>query len=491
VYTPPNVAAAMVQALGAGASDLWLEPCVGKGALLQALRNAGVKSRQITGIDLSREPEPSDKFARVSRGTEFLHWSMSTPNRYNKIIANPPYVAIDRLQARLRKTACNVRALGEIRVTAAGNTWYAFLCAAINLLRPGGSLCFLLPAAWEFANYAEPLRREIAKSFKSVRVYRSDTPLFQFAKVQEGAVMLLAREFSPSVVDSNASGAISSLRVKSAEDLVAQMTGRLPARGNQTEEASGWKLNSPNLQGPFNGVPIGDLFSINIGAVTGDANYFLMNEERRRALDLPMNSLRPVLSRAKHLACSRITESVWRSLKENGERVWLFDPSPSALDHAAVKRYIRWGRNGGCNLEGYKVLIRSPWYRVRTPARLDGFLSGMSKIGPWISFRYMDRLTATNTLYGITFEKTTSQNARAAFALGLLTSRAQDQFMRRRRTYADGLIKFELGDLREVRIPICSSSRGAIQSYSMAVSALLKGQPFAAAAIADHWFAQS
>ncbi len=240
---------------------------------------------------------------------------MSTPNRYDKIIANPPYVAIDRLQQRLRKTACNVRALNDIRVTAAGNTWYAFLCAAINLLRPGGSLCFLLPAAWEFANYAEPLRREIAKSFKFVRVYRSDTPIFQFAKVQEGTVMLLAREFSPNVSTANKSGLISTVRVKSVEDLVVEMARRSPLGKIQTERGGWMEVGSPNLQGKFDEAPISSLFSINIGAVTGDASYFLMNEERRKALDLPTSSLRPVLSRAKHLICPRTTVAVWRFLK--------------------------------------------------------------------------------------------------------------------------------------------------------------------------------
>jgi hypothetical protein len=349
----------------------------------------------------------------------------------------------------------------------------------------------LLPAAWEFANYAEPLRREIAKFFKMVRVYRSDTPIFQFAKVQEGAVMLLAREFSPSASTANTSGIMPTVRVKSAEELVVEMAHRSSLGKTKTDGGAGWKLSSSNLQRAFDEAPISSLFSINIGAVTGDANYFLMNEERRRALDLPQSALRPVLSRAKHLIHPRTTVAVWRSLKESGERVWLFDPSPSALDHIAVKRYLRWGRNGGCNLEGYKVLIRSPWYRVRIPIRLDGFLSGMSKVGPWISFRHMDRLTATNTLYGVTFSAGTSQNTRAAFALGLLTSRARDQLLRRRRTYADGLIKFELGDLREVRIPVRSSSRGALQSYSLAVDALQNGQQSTAIEIADRWFFRS
>src|ERR1019366_6050075 len=82
---------------------------------------------------------------------------------------------------------------------ASGNCWYAFLVGSIRLLKPSGSLCFVLPAAWDFANYAEPLRSEISSHFEEVNVFRSETPLFEASGIQDGSVVLVARNLkSPS-----------------------------------------------------------------------------------------------------------------------------------------------------------------------------------------------------------------------------------------------------------------------------------------------------
>ena len=74
-------------------------------------------------------------------------------------------------------------------------------------------------------------------------------------------------------------------------------------------------------------VPFADLYNVNIGCVTGDAGYFLLTEEDRTANKLPMDSVRPVLSKARHLAKARVTKADWKALLDMNERVWLFHPS--------------------------------------------------------------------------------------------------------------------------------------------------------------------
>ncbi len=193
VQTPLLLASGMIKALGHHESDKWLEPCVGEGALLSALSRSGVKKNRIVGLDVDGVSRPNDRFGKILRGTEFLRWSLSTKLRFDKIVANPPYVAIERLQPAIRKAAVEASLSDEIRITANGNAWYAFLCAAIRLLKRDGSLCFLLPAAWEFANYAAPLRSSISDYFSTVEVYRTATPIFRAEKVQEGSILLIAR----------------------------------------------------------------------------------------------------------------------------------------------------------------------------------------------------------------------------------------------------------------------------------------------------------
>jgi adenine-specific DNA-methyltransferase len=485
VYTPPDVADAMVTVLGIRPNDRWLEPCVGKGALLRALADAGVCRNQIRGIDIKQKEEESDELAVVSRGVEFLGWSLSTEERFDKIIANPPYIAIERLQNRLRDTSCRIRAFGEISVTAGGNCWFAFLCAAINLLRENGSLCFLLPAAFEYANYARSLRGKIADYFEHVAVYRSQKPLF--ADVQDGSVILLAHGYrSRTRRPAESQRRVSRETFRHAKELSSLRVGG-PAR----EVSTNGSVSMPSMTVALETKPARELFKFGIGAVTGDANFFLMNDEQRRALGLPTHAFRRVLTRASHLSAHVITSATWQSLREQGERVWLFHPGGNALNHPAVAKYLRWGKSSGCKLTNHKVAIRSPWFRVLLPEPFDGFMSGMSGKGPFIAMRQMEGLTATNTLYGVTFLERAGHEARCALALGLLTSHAHEQLARVQRNYADGLIKYELGDLRELRLPVPQVTKGAPSAYQRAIEALLAQRHSEARGIADAWFANS
>ena len=103
----------------------------------------------------------------------------------------------------------------------------------------------------------------------------------------------------------------------------------------------------------------------------------------------------------------------------------------------------------------------------------------------------MEGLTATNTLYGVTFLQRSCHEVRSAIALGLLTSFAHEQLLRVQRTYADGLIKYELGDLRKLRLVVPQEMRGASSAYRRAVGALLAKRYSDARGIADNWFSLS
>lgn len=488
VYTPLELARSMVKAIGARSKDLWLEPCVGEGALLKALAASGVPRARIVGVDLDTKPAPTDKLAITHRGTEFLGWANSTAIRFDKIIANPPYIAIDRLQKPLRSAACKTVLSDSIRVTAAGNTWYAFLCAAINLLKPSGDLCFLLPAAWDYANYAAPLRSNIGELFEAVSVYRSMTPLFHAEGIQDGAVVLVAKGRRPIEDPVSKVCRINRYEFQSASELVE-------ALGTELKSSPARRCNSvsqnavprcANIIKSSDTEPLIRRISIGLGGVTGDSKYFLLSDEKRQELGLPRQALRPVLSRAKHLISPVATERIWENLRKSGERVWLFDPRDHVLTHPNVKAYLKLGKAGGaCEVGNSKIVARSPWFRTPLPSRVDGFLSGMSKFGPWICLNRMNGLTATNTLYVVSMKGCATHDQRAALALGLLSTSVAEQLALVARHYADGLVKFEPGDLRKIQIRAPSNHRGAAVTYKQAVSELLAGNLDAARRIAD------
>ena len=104
VYTPPSLAEAMVSAIHCGRDVEWLDPCVGPGAFIEALRARKVRKDRIVALDLESAAGKLDGFARTVRGVDFFRWLPSTTARFDKIIANPPYVPIERLSRAPPKT---------------------------------------------------------------------------------------------------------------------------------------------------------------------------------------------------------------------------------------------------------------------------------------------------------------------------------------------------------------------------------------------------
>jgi len=474
VYTPPHLAEAMVHALDPTPLDLWLDPCMGPGAFIAPLREKGVCKDRIVGIDIEPLPGMQDAGATTIRGIDFLMWCASTEERFTKIIANPPYVAIRKLHPQLQKSLLSYGPETDRSFALSSNYWCAFLSASLRVLNQHGDLAFVLPAAWEYALYAADVRQTIYKNFHSVEVHRCLEPLF--ASVREGCVVLVAKGYG------QAPAKAVHTDHKTSHALIAALTEG--ARKTHT-------ITRPSTKPPEDTfVPFSDLYNINIGCVTGDAKYFLLTESERVKRRLPLEAVRPVLSKARHLSASRITKTEWKRLFERDERVWLFYPDAKTLHLRPVQEYIRHGKRV-CDLEGYKLKHRDPWYTVRDLRAGVGFLSGMTKLGPWISFRSMRGLAATNTLYVLTPRTVMRAEERCAWALSLLSTPSRRQFHELARRYPDGLAKLEPHDLYSLRLPPPIRTDDAISQYQRAIHFLVTDRVAQAVEIGDSFISES
>lgn len=454
--------------------EQFLEPCVGSGALVRALARKAVPPSRIRGLDLDPTARDSDRYATVIRGMDYLQWAAHTPERFNKIIANPPYLALSRLGEKLRKNARQIRnPLSGEPLPLRGNYWHSFLCASLQLLKRDGGLAFLLPAAWDYCDYAEVLREELPKQFEYFDIRRSYTPLFK--GVQEGSVVLVGLGFHREHKKFHR-GEYFQLKdlLRSLE--APRSTGEA---GKGHENARSRELNFRKL---------GDLIDIPIGAVCGDVRYFLLTENERRAHKLPVNACIPVLSRSGHVRSGLISRRVWERLRDRGERIWLFRPDKRHRSHEGVRRYLRLPTGtGGCDRTRFKVRSRRPWYQTGLPPQVDGFISGMSSVGPWIGLSCMPGLNATNTLYVVRFKNAATLAQRAAIGLSLVSSDARQALARVGRRYPDGLLKFEPGDLKAISVPVVTRLRGVARRYRQVIRHLVDGNVSKAEKLADQW----
>ena len=472
VFTPGPLAEAIVRRLHTEPNLTWLEPCVGSGVFIEKLNAQGVPKTRITCIDLDRKPQPLDKYAETIRGKDFLRWCRCTELRFDRIVANPPFLSIKQLPELLQSSALTTQGVNGEKVTLGANCWYAFLCASLHLLKPNGCLAFILPAAWDYATYAFPVRATIHSMFRKIEVHRSLSPMFD--NVHDGAVVLFADGFRQPPLESRRT------EHATAERLIAFLSGE-----ERTKRKSVRRTKSTGQVGKR----LAEIIDIRIGIVTGDAKFFVLSEEQRIAKGLPMNCLKPVLSRARHLIASELSEAKWRDLRKRGERIWLFYPAKGGKHKKAVSRYLRLSlAKGGCNRKAYKVRNRESWFLPQIVQNCDGFVSGMSTVGPWICFSDMRSLSATNTLYVVKFRESLTMNQKCAWALALLTTAVRQSLKAKCRRYADGLEKYEPSDLSELVVPQPPVMQNARFFYRLAIEALLQNDEKGASAIADQCF---
>ncbi len=467
VYTPAPLARAMARLLPDAPAATWLEPCVGLGVFLDALAEAGVAQKRVTAVELDCHNGLTPKCGTYLPGTDFLSWAIETDRRFDRVIGNPPYLPLYRMPATTRLAALRVPRPSRGTVPPKANAWYAFLCAALGLLRPGGGLCFVLPSAWEYADYATDLREAVQGRFARVEVYRSETSVFP--GVLDGCVILAADGFG------SPPNACVRRTFRTGEELIA-------ALGHRADPLPDFKMEPRPKTG--NLVRFGDVARVRIGGVTGAVDYFLMSETKRLELSLPRGSVRQVLTRSRHLTQSSIDSADWRVLRDAGERVWLFWPELEE-NSPPVERYLQSGKDRGIP-DLQKVRAREHWQHTRLPPRPDGFVSGMTPVGPWICLNRAPGLSATNTLYTVHFHQRLSHSQRAAWALSLLCSHAIDQHSELGRRYSDGLLKFEPRDVMNLIVPVPPARPAeATRVYREAVRALLAGALNTARRFAD------
>lgn len=475
VYTPRDLADAIVRSLEPDPRSKWLEPSVGKGVFLDSLCGFGITRSQICAIDVDPTKYETDRLAQTMRGIDFLEWHRTLQDRFDRIVGNPPYIPLSRLDTQSKKIACSIRIPGsDMTVPQTSNTWFAFLCGCMRLLKIGGNLSLILPAAWEFADYAESLRGSIHEYFRELITLRSRKPLFE--EVQEGSVIIVGKGFK------EMNQAHHYIKCSDKTDVVNKLNDL--ANNHHIDR----RKPDRKSDDPGSGVRLGDLLEIRLGGVTGQAKYFLLTEDQRKRNRLPEEALIPVLSRSKHLQNAVIIRRHWNTLLSRHERVWLFSPRNSVLELPDVVDYLnRLPENGGCDLRRYKIRSRSPWYQTPLPKNVDGFMSGMTRLGPWICLNKMKDLNATNTLYVVKFKDNINFAAKCAISLALLTSNVRTELHKRRRHYADGLMKHEPGDLLSIKIQLTENVSGAVEAYTSAIKSLLEGKIEHASSLADKY----
>jgi adenine-specific DNA methylase len=381
--------------------DRVLEPSCGDGVFVEAaanrLRELGATTaetrRGVLGIEIVRkEAEKAQERMRKLLGAkgeecvelaDFFSWCQQPGRkRFNSVVGNPPFIRYQTFPEPSRTLAMAMMADTGLLPNKLTNIWVPFVVAACECLKVGGRLALVLPAELLQVTYASQLRSFLVARFKKINVVTCNS-LF-FANAEQEVVLLLAEGLLSSASEKNAcrvamteARTVNEITKKEPLKLLAKATPKSVRHGS--EKWLKFFLSSREiefmrrLRDAALVSPLSEHASVDVGVVTGKNAFFVLSQEQVNSYQLGSYTL-PLIGRASHLRGARLTHKEWKSLAEQGERVYLLNV-PSTINGSlslAGERYVRLGEKQKFHIT-YKCSIREPWYSVPSVWQPDCF----------------------------------------------------------------------------------------------------------------------
>lgn len=462
-YTPGPIADALVDWAVRGASDRVLDPSFGGLVFLDAaqvqLRNRGSEAAvpsQVFGIDIDQAAHDmarsAGSLARLVKRDFFDLEPGGEIPLVDVVVGNPPYIRYQGWD-REKSSAFRVAERAGVNFSRLASIWAPFVVHATSFLAPGGRLALVLPAEILHAQYAKPILPFLQQEFGAIGMAMFQSPIFPGA--QEEVVLVLA--------DNKGAGPAPSVRIIEFKDAGGMDLEQLfvPQRKEASPENPLLELlpRAPRrlyrkLANSSMAKRLGEVASVDIGAVTGGNDYFLLNP-----LDapVPVELLRPAISKAAHVRGARFGVDDLNALTTAGARSCLFladeATSPSLLGKA--QKYLDSGEDRGI-AKRYKCRIRTPWWAVPVPRHgaPQLYLTYCASAFPRMATNDAGALH-TNTVHGVTMVNGLAPQALAAGFYNSLTLLSAELVGR---SYGGGVLKLEPTEAEALLLPDISNA---------------------------------
>lgn len=366
------------------------------------------------------------------------------------LVGNPPYVRYQLFRDESREAGLRAALRAGVLLPQLSSSWAPYIVHASTFLKPEGRVALVLPGELLHVGYAAAVREFLLRDFRELTIITFEEKVFPGALEE---VVLILGVKAPGMGD----GKLRVCRLTSLADLevgpdAVLANGRVttPAAGERwltallEEEAVGGALRAIQRAG-FR--PLGELGRVDIGAVTGANEFFVMSRAEAIENGLPASVLMPVISKAAHVSGALFTEREWRERLSAGEPMYML-VAGDADDKGSVARYIRKGEAMGLPAR-YKCRTRKPWFAVpyvRTP---DLFLTYMSHVAPRLVVNEA-RATNTNTVHGVFLS---DPSIAAPLAAAFLSSATLLSAEIQGRSYGGGVLKMEPREALRLQVP--------------------------------------
>lgn len=193
-----------------------------------------------------------------------------------------------------------------------------------------------------------------------------------------------------------------------------------------------------------------ELYDVNVGLVSGENAFFVINQETVDNFGL-QDSIIPIISRTDQIKGLELTEQDYTDLVEEGKKVYFFNTGDLPFEELSEsqQRYIQWGEEQEYN-KNYKCRIRSKWYHVPHTWRAEAFLVRQANLYPKMVLNNKNALV-TDTLHKVRFHEGIDGRAVVGAFLNTYTLALSETLGR---SYGGGVLTFEPGEMRKMRVPM-------------------------------------
>ena len=463
-YTPDKISEFIAEWAIRTTTDSVLEPSCGDGSFLNAVttryRELGATDEKIRENILGIELDDAEAKKATQYGTTvvckdfftYYQEKIEGQTQFDVIVGNPPFIRYQHFTEEYRKNAFALMNKHGFQPNRLTNIWLPFLVLSCEALKPTGRVGMVIPAELFQVDYAAEARQFLSMFFDKLTLVTFKRLVFD--DIQQEVILLLGERGCDK-------HGIRVAELNDMTDLIAQ--GQVCLENTELKELDHsrdkwvkYYLSNEELEllKRLNSDPrisnATDLFEVNVGLVSGENDFFIMNRATVDEFNLQWSVI-PIISRSDQLKGVQLTNEDYSNLIELGKKVFFFAPGNKEFDALTdeEKVYIQWGEEKEFN-KNYKCRIRPKWYHVPQTWCADAFLIRQAHLYPRMILNEKKALV-TDTLHKVRFLDGIDGKQVAAAFLNIYTFALSETLGR---SYGGGVLTFEPGEMRKIRIPM-------------------------------------
>lgn len=462
-YTPQEITNYIAKWAIAKGTETVLEPSCGSGNFINAVSKRmdelGTsdkdKLEKVLGIELfDKEAVKARAYGATIKTSDFFGYykkQIKGKKEFDVVVGNPPFIRYQNFEEKYRSLAFELTEKVGIKLNRLTNIWIPFLILSTECLSENGKLGMVIPAELFQVDYAAATRKYLTEKFEHLTIITFKKLLFE--GTQEEVIILLGEKKS-------SKQGIEVVELEDASELICDKFDLANQETKDLDHSSEkwvkYYLSTDELkllrrlESDERLCLTTDLFETNVGVVSGQNKFFVMNKKTvtERGLD---NKVQPIIGRADQLSGLIFSDTDFERVVDAGKNVFLF--VPDNVDYVNLsdseKKYIQYGEKEKYH-KGYKCRIRNRWYIVPQSWKPDAFMLRQINRIPKIVVNNTSA-TNTDTLHKIRFlEGVKGEHVAAAFINSFTFAQCEITG----RSYGGGVMTFEPGEVRKLRIPM-------------------------------------